>query len=158
MSGKMLDQLLPRSIDNHDRGQKLALVIFALLVLLKTVISVNSILHGAMVAGSADGIPLYTFGPAGARTVLNLFALLGLAHLVTCLWCVLVLVRYRAIVPLMFVLFLLEMLGGRLIHHFLAVPRTGNPPGSIVTLVLWGMTIVGLALSLWRRRSPQPPA
>jgi hypothetical protein len=152
----MLTALFPKSIDNDCRGQTLALWLFGLLVLLKSVIGVNSILHGAMVAGSADGIPLDTFTAAGARTVISLFALLGLAHLVMCLWCALVLVRYRAIVPLMIALFLLEQLGGKLIHQFLPIPRTGNPPGSIVTLVLYGLTLVGLTLSFWRRRPARP--
>ena len=154
----MLDLLLPQRIDNDYRGQKIALVLFALLVLLKGVIGFNSIFHGAMVAGSADGIPLDTFGPEGARTVILLFALLGLAHLVQCLWCALALVRYRAIVPLMFALFLLEQLGGKLIHRLLPVTTNAHAPGGIVTLVVYSLTIAGLVLSLWRRSSPQPPA
>jgi hypothetical protein len=150
MSG-LLNLLFPQRIDNDFRGQRLALWLFGLLVLMWGVIGVNSILHGAQVAGSADGIPLETFGPAGARTVILLFALLGLGRLVMCLWCALVLVRYRALVPLMFGLFLLEQSGGKLIHRYLPVPHSGHAPGGIVTLVLYGLTILGFGLSLWRR-------
>src|SRR4051794_18846164 len=42
----MLDRGFPRSIDNNYRGHKLAFVPFALLVLMKLVIGVNSIFRG----------------------------------------------------------------------------------------------------------------
>ena len=59
-------------------------------------------------ASSADGIPLHTFTPAGAQAVVSLFAIWGLAQLIICLLCILALVRYRSIIPFMFVLLLLD--------------------------------------------------
>ncbi len=58
----MLNPLLPRRVDNTYRGHKLALWLFGLVVLLKLVISLNSIFNGRTVASSADGILLDTFG------------------------------------------------------------------------------------------------
>ena len=102
-------------------------------------------------ASSADGIPLDTFGPAGAQAVVSLFASLGLAHLVVCLLCIVVLVRYRALIPFMFVVLLAEQLSRKLINHFLPIVRTAAPPGSVVILTLIAMMVIGLALSLWNR-------
>ena len=147
----MLDQLLPRRIDTTYRGHKLALWLFALLVLLKTGIGLGSIFNGHNAASSADGIPLDTFPPAAAQTVVSLFALLGLSHFMVCLLCILVLARYRALVPFLFGLLLLDHLSRKLILYFLPIPRTGTPPGSIISLVLLGLMIAGLALSLWKR-------
>jgi hypothetical protein len=147
----MLDQLLPWRIDTTYRGHKLALWLFALLVLLKTGIGLGSIFNGHNAASSADGIPLDTFPPAAAQTVVSLFALLGLSHFMVCLLCILVLARYRALVPFLFGLLLLDHLSRKLILYFLPIPRTGTPPGSIISLVLLGLMIVGLALSLWQR-------
>ena len=65
----MLNRLLPRQVDNTYRGYKLALWLFALVVLVKVAMSVNSIFNGHTVASSADGIPLDTFTPAGAQAV-----------------------------------------------------------------------------------------
>ncbi len=59
----MWNRLLPRQADNTYGGHKLALWLFALLVLVKVLMSVNSIFNGFSVASSADGIPLDT----GAR-------------------------------------------------------------------------------------------
>lgn len=144
----MSSQLLPPQADNTYHGHKLALWIFAVVVLLRVVISVNSIFNGHSVASSADGIPLDTFTPAGARTVVSLFALLGLSSLMICLLCILVLARYRALVPLMFVLLLMEHLSKRLTLQVMPIVRTGTPPGFFMNLVLLTLLVVGLALSL----------
>jgi len=144
----MFNQFLPQRVDNTYRGHKLALWLFALLVLMKVGISLNSIFNGYSVATSADGIPLDTFTSAGARAVVSLFALLGLSQLMICLLCILVLARYRSMVPFMFALLLLEHLSRKLILQFLPIVRTGTPPGFFVNLVLLAVMIVGLALSL----------
>ena len=143
----MFTLLFPERVDNTYRGYKLALWFFALVVLLKGGMSVNSIFNGYFVASSADGIPLDTFKAADAQTVVSLFAIWGLAQLVICLLCVLVVVRYRMI-PFMFALLLLEGLSRRLILHVLPIARTWRPPGFSVNLVLLALMIVGLVLSL----------
>lgn len=148
----MFHRLLPRQIDNTYRGQKLGLWLFGLVVFVKVIMSVNSIFNGHSVASSADGIPLATFPPAAAQTAVSLFALSAVSRLMLCVLCILVLVRYRAMVPLMFVLLLLEHLSRRLLLQFLPIPRTGAPPGPLINLVLLGLMILGLGLSLRIRR------
>jgi hypothetical protein len=63
------------------------------------------------VVRSADGIPLDTFTSGGAETVVSVTALLGLSHFLLASLCVLALIRYRAMIPLMYVLLLAEYLG-----------------------------------------------
>jgi hypothetical protein len=147
----MFSQLFPQRFDNNYRGYKLALWLFALLMFMKLAIGLNSIFNGYSVASSADGIPLDTFTPAAAQTAVALFALLGLSHVMICLLCILVLVRYRAMIPFLFALLLLEHLGKRLILHLLPIPRAGASPGFAVNLVLLALMILGLALSLRSR-------
>ncbi len=151
----MFNQLLPHRIDNTYRGHKLALWLFALLVLLKVIMSLNSIFNGYSVVTSADGIPLDTFPAAAAQAVVTLFAILGLSNLMICLLCMLVLVRYRSMIPFMFALLLLEHLSRRLIIYLMPIARSGRPPGSYVNLILLGLMIVGLALSLRSRDNLQ---
>jgi hypothetical protein len=140
--------LLPRRADNDYRGYKAALWIFGLILLLRVVMSVNSIFNGHLVASSADGIPLDSYTPAGARAVVSLFATLGLSQLALCFIGILVLIRYRDLIPFLFSLFLLEHLGRRLISRFLPVARVGQPPGIVVNLILLSLMVVGLVLSL----------
>jgi hypothetical protein len=149
----MFNRLLPRHIDNTYHGYKLALWLFALLVLVKVAMSLNSIFNGYSVASSADGIPLDTFTPAGAQAVVSMFAAWGMAQLTICLLCILVLARYRAMIPFMFALLLLEHLGRRLIFQVMPIARTGTPAGFYVNLVLIALLVVGLALSLRGRDS-----
>lgn len=140
--------LFPRRADNDYPGYKTALWIFGLILLLKVVMSVNSIFNGHLVASSADGIPLDSYTPAGSRAVVSLFATLGLSQLALCFVGILVLIRYRALIPFLFTLFLLEHLGRRLISRFLPVARIGQPPAIVVNLVLLSLIVVGLVLSL----------
>jgi hypothetical protein len=144
----LTDRLLPRHVDNTYHGYRLALWLFGLVVFMKVAMSLNAIFNGHFVASSADGIPLDTFTPAGAQAVVSMFAAWGLSQFIICLLCLLVLARYRAMIPFMFALLLLEHLSRRLIFHVMPIVRTGTPPGFIVNIVLLALMVVGLALSL----------
>jgi hypothetical protein len=148
----MLSRLLPKRVDNTYGGYRVALWLLAVVLVMKAGIGLGSIFNGREAAGSADGIPLDTFAPAGAQAVVTLFALLGISNLMLCLMGTLVLVRYRALVPLMFGLFLLEHVSRKLALVILPIERTGAAPGFYVNLVILGVLILGLGLSLWRRR------
>jgi hypothetical protein len=149
----MIERLFPPTVDNGYRGRKPALWIFALLVLMKLVIGINSIVNGWAVLTTADGIPLGSYPAPAAQTIVSLWALLGLARVVLCVVCLLALVRYRSLVPFLFVLFLLQQLAGDLILRFLPLPRTGAPPASLINNVFLALTLLGLVLSLWHGRS-----
>lgn len=154
----MLNRFLPRQVDNTYHGSKLALWLFGAVVLMKAGISLGVIFNGHTAATSADGIPLDTFTPAGAQAFVSIFAAWGLAQLILCILCILVLVRYRALIPFMFVLLLLEHLSRRLIFRVLPIVRTGNPPGFFVNLTLLALMAAGLALSLWSHERAVAPS
>jgi len=69
----------------------------------------------------------------------------------TCVMCVVVLARYRTMVPFMFVLLIFEFLSRKLILLVLPITRSDAAPGTIVNLVLLGVMVIGLALSLRSR-------
>ena len=144
----MLDQLLPQHLDNTYRGHRLAVWLFALVVFVQAGQGLMSIFNGYYAASSPDAIPLDTYTGGAAETVVSLFALLGLLRLVICFLCVLALLRYRAMIPLMFTLLLVEYLSRRLVLQLLPIVRSGTPPGSVVNLGLLAVMIVGLVLSL----------
>jgi hypothetical protein len=62
-----------------------------------------------------------------------------------------VLFRYRSAVPLMFVVLGVSYLAGQVIFQFVPLVRVGTPPGVIMNLIMFSFTVIGLALSLWRR-------
>jgi hypothetical protein len=149
----MFNRLLPQRIDNGYRGHTLALWLFGLVVIMKTSIGLGTIFNGHEAAITADGIPLDTYTPAGAQAFVSIFAAWGLAQATIGLLGILVLVRYRAMVPGMFSLLLLEHLCRRLIFFIMPIARVGAPPGWFINLALVGLMIVGLALSLRNRGS-----
>ena len=151
----MFKQLLPQRIDNTYTGHKLALWLFAPLVFMKGGIGLGTIFNGRSAATSADGIPLEIFTPAGEQAFVALFAAWGLSQLMLNLIGLLVLVRYRAMVPFMFVLLLFEHLSRKLIFWVLPIPRTGTPPGFYLNLAMVAVMIVGLVLSLWKQQKNQ---
>lgn len=147
----MLEYLLPPCFDNVYRGHRIALWLFVLLLFMKVSMSINSIFNGVSVITTADGIPIATYPAGAAQTIVSLFALMGFSRLILCALSVLVLVRYRSMVPLMFALFLVEHLGRKLIAFYIPIIRVGAPPASAVNLVLLALMFAGLPLSLWIR-------
>jgi hypothetical protein len=149
----MLNQVFPQRFDNNYRGHKLALWLFALLALMKLGMSLSAIFDGYNMARSADGIPINTFTSGGAEAVVSITALLGLSHFLLASLGVLALIRYRAMIPLMYVLFLVEYFAKKWILLVYPIVRTGTSPSTYVNLVLIALLIAGLVLSLRTRSS-----
>jgi len=147
----MVDKLLPQPIDNTYSGSKIALWLFGLIVFMHILQSVMVFVQGHLVAQSADGIPLENYPAAAAQTILAIFTVSALRRLIIALIGAVVLFRYRSAVPLMFVVLGLTYLGGQVIFQYVPIVRVGTPPGVVMNLVMFGLTVVGLALSLWRR-------
>jgi hypothetical protein len=147
----MLNRLLPAQIDNRYRGHRLALWLLYPITLLNLVIDLVSIFSPDGGAQSADGIPLDTFSAAAARAVVGVAAYLGLADLVLVVFSVLALVRYRAMVPLIYLVIVIEFLAHKGIGLMKPIARTGDTHGSLVTLALFALSVLGLVLSLTRR-------
>jgi hypothetical protein len=149
----MHDHVQTMDVDATSRGRKVALWLFGLIVTVKIAQTLAVLLGGESVAVSADGIPLETYAPAAAQTVVSLWTLLAVTKLWIYLLCVLALIRHRAFIPLMFGVLLLNDLGKYVVLHFLPIARVGAPPGPAVNLVLLSLTVVGLALSLRQRNA-----
>lgn len=149
----ILSRLFPARIDNAYQGSKIALWILGLLIAVRTMQSVMILVNGYSIAQSADGIPLETYPAAAAQTIVALFTLSAVNRLVISLICVVVLVRYRRAVPLMFLLLLVTYFAGQLVGRVVPIVRVGQPPAVVMNLTLLGLTIIGLVLSLWKRRA-----
>ena len=153
----MLQRILPQRVDNTFRGHWLALWLFGALVLAKGGIGLGTIFNGRSAATSSDGIPLDTFSPAGEHAFVALFAAWGLAQFILNLIGLVVLIRYRALVPFMFALLLLEHVGRKLIFWILPLGVTGTTPGFFINLAFVAVMVVGLVLSLWNPGDSRSP-
>ena len=149
----MPSHFLPRPIDNTYRGRKAALWVFGIILVLRLLMSLNSIFFTEKVAVNADGIPLVTYSHAAAQTIISLFAALGLAHLMLLIVAALVLFRYRSATPFMYALLITEHLGRKALLYYHGLVRVGTPPGFYVNLALLALMVIGFGLSLWRKET-----
>ena len=157
----MLSRIFPKQADNAYRGHWLALVLFALVSGLKGTQGVVSVADTRGVVSGADGIPLDTYGAAAGDTVVALTALLGFNLMLVAVLSFIVLVRYRTLIPLMFVLWLIVYFGSRAILFVNPIERAaasptafaGQPIGFWVNMAILAMTVIGLLLALRQRPS-----
>jgi len=157
----MLSRIFPPQFDNASyRGRRLAIWLFIPLVLVDLGIGTNSIINTRFVAAGADGIPLGSFDAGGQEAVVSLFALLGLCRVLFALQGVMVLIRYRSMIPFMYLLLLALHIGTKLLLLLNPIARTdsaGSHVGSTVTLAILVTLFVGLVLSLLKRSAAPTP-
>ena len=154
----LLGRLWPKQLDNRFGGHRGALWLLGVYVAVKLAMSLNSIFNTAAVAGGADGIPLDSFGPAAAREVLTLFALVGLGQLALALLAAAALIRYRAMVPLMLLTLLGEGVARRLIVQSSEPVRTAAGSGGFwINIGLLALLALSLILSLMPRKERPIP-
>ncbi len=152
----MLNRLFPRQIDNAYQGHPIAIWLFVPVVLMKTlmgfnVAGLNPWISSRFVIQAADGVPIDTFPAQAASMAVFLFAAWGLALLVLALLSIVVLIRYRAMLPLMFLALAVEQLGRKVLASVHLATGASHDGVSIGTLINWGFSaalVLGLALSL----------
>jgi hypothetical protein len=144
----MLNRIFPERFDNHYRGHKFALWLFYPLAFMQVAIALVAIFARDGGAQSADGIPLDTFTSGGAEAVIGVVAFLGLAKLLLGVLFVLAAFRYRAMIPLMYVLILVDFLGHKGIGLMKPIVHVEASSGSYVNAVLITLCVIGLILAL----------
>lgn len=160
----MLSRIFPKQFDNAYRGHWLALWLFVPVMLVRAIEGVNSIVITRQVATGADAIPLASYDPPAAAAVIALFALLGLYGLLLPLLGVVALIRYRTMIPLLYLLLLLLYAGSRVILTLDPIARAGSavvsgiPVGALFNYGLLAFTVAGFVLSLVVRNTEGKPA
>ena len=153
----MLARLFPPHFDHRFDGWRAALWLLGLLLSLRLVMSVNSIFNTEQVATGADKFPLASYGGDGAQAVLMLFALHSLAELMLALLGILALVRYRAMVPLLFLLLTAEHVARRVIVQSYAIERSAPTLAAhVINYGMLALLLIGLTLSLLPARKRMP--
>lgn len=158
----MLKRIFPKQFDNTYRGHVAGLVIFVLVMALKSLQCIETIFNTRHTAVNADGIDLSAFSASGANTVLSMFALLGLYLLVIPAQSVAVLLRYRSMIPFMYFWFLLLQIAARALHvlhpAFASDSHGPQPIGFYINLGIMAVTALGFVLSLIGPRYTQDTA
>jgi len=153
----VLSRIFPARIDNRYRGHVVALWLFVPITLQKVGVSLTHLFKADGGAQSISTIPLDTYAPSAAQNIVGLFARMGLEQLVLAALLVLVLLRYRAMIPLMYVLIVAHYLAAKGVAQIKPLVLAGTSGASTPALVIGILSVIGLALSLiGRRYSPEP--
>jgi len=155
----VIDRLLPSCVDNKYRGHRLALWLFVPITLQKFGVSLTHLLTADGGAQSISTIPLDTYPPSAAQNIIALFARMGLEQLLFASLLVLVFVRYRAMLPLMYVLIVAQYVGWRVVSEVEPLVLAGRSGASTPALVIAALSVIGLVLSLTGRgysKQPEP--
>jgi hypothetical protein len=144
----MLEHLFPQNKTNTYRGNPIAKWVF---IMLTIVTIARSLVHMFSSDGGAQSIatiPLDSFSINGADAVITIFALWGLSQLLIGILYGIVLWRYQALIPLMYLLMIFEY-GMRIVLGAIKpIETTGTAPGSIFSAIMVPLTIFMLVLSL----------
>lgn len=120
-------------------------------VLLTVVTIGRSLAHIFLPDGGAQSIatiPLDSFTPHAADVVVHIFALWGLSQLLFGLMYVVVLWRYQALIPLMYVFIVVEYAGRLLLALAKPFETSGTAPGAVGNYILIPLALLMLVLSL----------
>jgi hypothetical protein len=144
----MLQTLFPTGGSLSRDISRVVLVLTAVLLFMKISIALLAIVNGRFTATTADGIPLDSYPQQAAQTLITLVGGLGISQLIISAVGVLILVRYRALVPAFLLLLVLEFVARRVLVTFLPVERTAGAPGSITVWVNFALILFAFGLSL----------
>jgi len=144
----MINRLFPAVLDNNYRGSKIALYFFWVMA---GVTVIRSFIHLVAPDGGAQSIatiPLDVFTPNGAAVVVHLFGLWGLSQLIVGLVYLLSLIRYRALIPLLYLLGILEYAVRLILTVVKPIEIEGTAPGGVGNFILIPVLLIMFFLSL----------
>ena len=142
----LLAVVLPAKADNTTAARAPVYVFTAIAI----VSFVRSAIHTFAPDGGAGSIAGMDLSVAGAREIVFAFALWGSAQLVYAVIQLVVAFRYRSLVPLMYLLLILETLLRMLVGHWKPVTFLHTPPGAIANFVMLPLCAAMFALSVRR--------
>ena len=145
-------KLLPKTIDNHYPGIKVAQYAF-LIITIATL--VRSLIHVFAPDGGAQSIatiPLGSYPADAAAAVILMFSLWGLSQLLMGVVYLVVYFKYQSLIPAMYVLMIVEYTMRIVIGQMKPIVTSGTAPGSIGNWVMVPVCAVMLVLSLMKAK------
>ncbi len=144
-----LERIFPATLDNHFPGHKIALWVFYVLTAITLWRSQHHLFAPDGGAETIASIPLSRWPDDAAGTVVGIFALWGVSQLVIAIIWTVAALRYRAMIPLLYLLFILEYAGRLWVGAHKPIETVTTAPGSAINLPFIILGIVMLGLSIW---------
>ena len=144
----MLRRLLPPVVDNRFDGHPAAVWLFVPLALMQLALGAVHILRPDGGAQSVSHIPLDTYPDGAAQNIVGLMARMGLEQGLLGVVFLVVLLRYRALIPLMYALMVLHYLGAKLVAACKPLALAAPSGASNMHLVIAVLAVFGCVLAL----------
>ena len=147
----MLEKMFPKQLNNDYAGSLIARWVF---VLLTAVTLVRSLIHMFSPDGGAQSIatiPLDSFTSDGAAAVVLIFSQWGLSQFLIGIMDLVVLWRYQALIPFMYLLIIIEYTMRIIIGFLKPIETAGTAPGAIGNFIIVPFAVIMLFLSLRKR-------
>lgn len=143
----IMNIIFPKQINNQFRGYKIALYAFYVLTAVTLWRSQHHLFAADGGAQSIASIPLDSFSLTGSQAVVGVFGLWGLSQLIIGIFYLLAATKYKSMIPLMYVLMLIEY-AFRAFYFPVAkpIPTTGTAPGAVINIPFILFSILMLIL------------
>lgn len=142
---RILEIILPQKIDNSLKGSKLPFFVFAIYAVISTG---RSLIHLLATDGGAGSIAGMDLSVTGAQGIIFAFALWGSSQLILAMVQIIVVLRYRALVPLMYCLLIIETLLRQLVGYLKPVSFAHTPPGAVGNKIILPLALLMLLMSV----------
>ena len=131
----MLERVFPKYFDNEYIGYKFSLWIFYALTALTLWRSQHHLFAPDGGAESIASIPLSTYAQAPTDTIVGVFSLWGLSQLIIGFIYLVACIRYKSMIPLLYLLAALEYLVRfTYVGTYKSIETAGTAPGSVLNL------------------------
>ena len=137
--------LLPERVDNTYSGHALAFYVFIMLTVMTTF---RSLAHILLPDGGAESIATIDVDVEGGDAIVAMFAYWGLSQLILAVLYLLSVVRYKSLIPLMYLTMVVEYTLRFVIGLAKPMEHSGTAPGEVANVVLPLLTLIMLMLSL----------
>jgi len=150
----IFEKLFPPQFNNEFPGLKIALWAFYLLTAITLWRSQHHLFAHDGGAQSIATIPLDTYSAGAAASIVGVFSLWGLSQLMIGIIYLVSAIRYRSMIPMLYLLCLAEYLV-RLtyIPAFKPIETAGTAPGAAANLPFAIFALVMLIASLWKSKT-----
>jgi hypothetical protein len=145
--------IFPKQINNTYTGHPIALYTFYIIIFITIVRSLIHILAPDGGAQSIATIPLDTYSVESANTVIFMFGLWGISQLLLGIVFLIITIRYKALIPLMYLFVFTEYSLRLILGFFKPITITGVAPGGIGNYVFIILSILLFILSMKTKKT-----
>lgn len=150
----MIEKLFPKNLDNQYCGRAISKWVFVAMTILTIGRSLAHIFLPDGGAQSIATIALNDFSPEASSVIIGIFSYWGWSQLLFGLFYLVVLWRYKSLIPLMWLFIFTEWVGRYTLETFYKpIETVGTAPGAVGNIFFPFLALIMLVLALQGQKS-----